>query len=444
MRLLAAALTLAFGVVGMGLAQQPPVVLDKSEQLRELLRTVAKYPPEVRQAIPVVAQHAKLPNQLLDAIGDKKPGEIDEILAKYPKDVQTAAKQLVAYPEILEVLMSQRAITELIGKAYAELGPEKLKALAAEMRADDDQTRGATVAAWVKRLKGNPAALQQLVEATRAYLDAADASGGQDYGLGCAVTDRNQAVVYALPAAPLTTFVLVNADQYPQLADEMMEQWLRTDGNDDFDMVMASYWNAVRQYATPKIFEPAGRPERLKAIASLVKLLGEKFPDERPKFEERVKFLNEQIGKFPELKPYLVASPMEIPPLKPGEKLAKPSVPAKPAPLVATNAPPKSPGSDTPPPKKDTTASTKKTAPAPTEVTAVTPTQEQQVRYAANNQNYFWYQYQLPTLPTMPTYGYGYYPYYNPYFWGYNRNRWPNRPIHGNGGLNRPIRGGRR
>src|SRR5262249_43481133 len=154
--------------------------------------------------------------------------------------------------------------------------------------------------AWAKRLKNNRVALQQLVEATHAYVNAAaEAPGSQDYGLGCAVTERNQAVVYALPAAPLTTFVLVNADVLGELADEMVEQWLRTDSNDDFDFVMASWWTLVRQYAGPSILEPAGRPERLGAIASLAKGLGQAFPNERPNFDERVKFVREHLNDYP-------------------------------------------------------------------------------------------------------------------------------------------------
>lgn len=408
-----------------------PVVLDKNRQLRQAVRTIARYPKEVREAIPVVAQHPDLPGRLLDAMNENTPAAMNEALSRYPKDVQEAAKKLTTYREVLEIMMSQKALTELIGQSYATHGPEKFREIVNEFKEEPAQTEAA-VSAWSRRLKANGMALQQLLAATDGFMRVgANQEGFQDYGFGCALTSRNQAVVYGLPSAPLTVFTMVNADGFPEIADEMVEQWLRVRSGDEFDVVMDSWWNMVRQYFRPGILDPDGRPERLAAIARLAKLFGEQL-GERPieaKPEVRAKFIKENIDKFPQLAAVALSEPLQLKlPLK-DEPPPKPQVPAKPPQASAKPpTPPKSPGD----------------VPAPQEVTVAKPTQEQQVRQAANNQYFYWYQ--NPTLPTYSGYPSYYAPYYpNAYFNAYNARRaaWSNGAIGNRGVMNRPIGGGR-
>jgi hypothetical protein len=68
-------------------AGKPTVVVEKGNQLRQLLRDVSKYPPELRRAAVIVAQHPKLLGRLYDATQDS-PEAVTKLLATFPADAQ--------------------------------------------------------------------------------------------------------------------------------------------------------------------------------------------------------------------------------------------------------------------------------------------------------------------------------------------------------------------
>jgi hypothetical protein len=433
---------------------KPTVVVEKGNQLRQLLRDVSKYPQELRRAAVIVAQHPKLLGKLYDATQEPDAqAAVNKLLASHTSDVQEAGKRLAKTPDMLEVLVGYQPLCEMIGQAYIKLGEQKLKEVIDELRNEDKDTE-ASLTRWSRRLGQNKTALAQFLDATSDYIEEAKQEGHRDYGLGVAVTPKNQAVVYSLPAAPLTAFVLVNADVYTELADEMVEQWLTTSSNDHFDVVMAQWWFVLSQHFKGDVLTPKGRPERLRALATLGKKLGEERQGKPATIEDRMKFLSTHAAEFPELTPYHVDKPVAPP--KPGEEgqiqVEKPRVPRKIEGGASVSSKPPSP-----PPASSTSKSTFQPRPLPTSVAQEQPSEEQQVRRAANNQAYQLNVY-APQVTANTTGAYpagygGYYPGYtgfapvNPYFYSYAGayNRWHNvggiggpGGIGGVGGVGRP------
>ncbi len=402
---------------GIGSAQDQPV-LEKRRSTVEAIKSVRRYPLDVRRAVPVVAQHPKLPRQLLGAVHEDNPKALDEVLAEYPKAVQDAGRLLARSPEVLEIMVALPDVTKAVGDIYAKEGEEGLRKRIEGYLKESPGTQEAVVA-WTRRLSANRPALNEYLDAVTELMEEKPGGEHCDYGCGINVTP-NKVSVYDLPPAVLTAFVLAHADDYPHLADEMLEQWLQTKSEDDFDQVVALWWGLARQFFKPELLHPEGRAERLAELATLAKQYGVKMNEPPPTPAQAWKFLNEHKNELPLSAKHLLSEAEMVPPLKEGEVVAKPKVPARPKPVVTVVTPKK--------PTRVAAAKPKprpERAPVPQTVTREDPSREQQVRGASQSNYYYWYWYQQPAP----------YFFYNPYYY-----RWPvpRQPVFG-----RPIRGRR-
>ena len=397
-------------------AGQDPAVRERGQEARHVLRALAPFPEEVRNAVPVVAQFPELPGKIYDLARRNDQEYLGKLLASYPKEVQEAARLLCRTPEVLEIMAMHGPLMRIVGDLYKKQGLAPLKEIANEIRTGNDRADASTLA-WSRRLQENRLALQELFEASADYAEQKPQAEYVDYGFGLAYSKRERlATVYALPAAPLTLFVLLNADRYPELADEMVEQWLHTDSDTDFDEVFRRGWEVFRQLYREDFFHPDRRPERLSAMAQLGKKVGALKKDGKATLQDRAQYLKEHAAEFPVLAKYLNLKVETLEPLKEGATVPKPKVPRKPAPTRPY----------TPTPEQ----------PAPAKVVQASPSPAQQVRRGSYATNYTWYNYYQPAYYN-PWYYWTYSPgyYYPGYYWSYapSNNRPPfwwhnNRP----------------
>jgi hypothetical protein len=292
-------------------------------------RILADFPKEVREAVPVLAQQAELPSTLLDLVKKDEKEYIQEILAKQPKDIQAAGQLLCRWPEVLELMALHTNLMRMVGDIYKKDGLTPLQNMVAEVEGATKPSEDA-VTLWSQRLQGNPVALQQYLDASAALMQEKTGAAIRDYGFGVTVNPTDNVVtVYALPVAPLARYALIHADLYPQLADEMLEQWIRTNSRTDFDDVMRQAYNLYHQLYLPDFFQPDGRAQRLREAALLAKRLGREFKPTDLSLAVRAKFLQEHVADFPQLQKFLNQNLTQLTALNDQTELEKPRVPAK-------------------------------------------------------------------------------------------------------------------
>jgi len=249
-------------------------VRDRSKELRHVLGLLDKFPAEVRNAVPVVAQSPELPGKVLDLVKRNDTEYLDRILATYPADVQKAFRVLVPYPQAVETMALHTNLMGEIGASYKKEGLASWRTLQADGRSGD-QTADTSAAEWAKRLERNPVALKQYLQAS-ADLDRVSKKADDEQSESGLLFNKQKALitVSTLPTAALTKHVLANADLYPQVADEMFEVWLHSDGSTDFDNTVASCYETYRRLYSDAFFRPEGRAERLRASAQMGKKIG--------------------------------------------------------------------------------------------------------------------------------------------------------------------------
>ena len=385
---------------GQGLTQTPKVedggpstkVRDRSKEVRHVFRILAQFPKEVRDAVPVVAQVPELPGKILDLVKKEHLDYVDQILANHPKDVQDATRLLTRWPEVLELMALHTNLMRFVGESYKKDGMVSLQAILGEMKGETESSRTSTET-WARRLQDNPVALQQYFEAIASFMQEKPGADYRDFGFGLAFDAQgNTATIYALPAAPLAMYAVANADLYPELADEMVEQWLRTNSNTDFDLVFQRAWEVFHQIFTDDFMHPEGRSQRLRETALLGKRMGKEFKEGELTLLLQAKYLRENAADFPALQKFLVNN-TDRQATSPSEAIAKPRVPAKPASARAVAS------AD---PQQPTTARRR----VPARVVAGDPNLDQQIRRGALASDYFLNQ--MVNQPQQP--GMGIYP----------------------------------
>ncbi len=155
-RVAAWALTWTLGGLPAGAADVLEARIDaKFDELRTQGRTAALplrlYPEDVREAMLEVSSDPALVVRLLDADNDRK--KLEQILAPYPKSMQTAAQLLAREREVLSILSDNLLLVVLIGSLYDD-DPEGMKRLLNERAAKGNAKQDEALAAWQKRLEG--------------------------------------------------------------------------------------------------------------------------------------------------------------------------------------------------------------------------------------------------------------------------------------------------
>ncbi len=228
---------------------------EQLEQMRESGREaflgVLQYPQDVWKAMLELAQYPDLVVKLsffIDRV-DKPVAKLYEVLGSYPKEVQEAAKLMVYYPDVLDVMEEHLVVTGLIGAVY-ENDKGKVLQLVNQMAEQAGQEHERAVDTWVERLENNPESVEQLLAAYKAYADETGQPEQSANETGVAMSEANEVEVWGLPDANFVTYVLDNSEEYPNLNEEMLECYEDYYDDDYYDR----YYGYRRYY--PNYYRP--------------------------------------------------------------------------------------------------------------------------------------------------------------------------------------------
>lgn len=228
---------------------------EQLEQMRESGREaflgVLQYPQDVWKAMLELAQYPDLVVKLsffIDRV-DKPVAKLYEVLGSYPKEVQEAAKLMVYYPDVLDVMEEHLVVTGLIGAVY-ENDKGKVLQLVNQMAEQAGQEHERAVDTWVERLENNPESVEQLLAAYKAYADETGQPEQSANETGVAMSEANEVEVWGLPDANFVTYVLDNSEEYPNLNEEMLEYYEDYYDDDYYDR----YYGYRRYY--PNYYRP--------------------------------------------------------------------------------------------------------------------------------------------------------------------------------------------
>lgn len=194
---------------------------EVSNSASELLAELLNLPKDVRDAALVVAQYPDLVVRLRYA-DRQAPGVIGTLTLSLPPEVSVAAAALVQRPDVLELLSGQLMATAMIGKMYGqdkgmiEVAVDRLSERVGEMQA-------ATREAWQGRLAAHPSAREQLTRLE-----------GPAPVTPPATEASAQPAMVRLPSVVVVAHALARADEFPELASAIVEQWELERNPDDF------------------------------------------------------------------------------------------------------------------------------------------------------------------------------------------------------------------
>jgi len=260
-------------------ADLPPEVKD------DLLRTLAAYPKPLREAILEVAGQP----DLLKSFDPKSILGVLKVLANQPEKMRNAVEVLATNPEIIELLLDD--VDHYLGIAL-EFAKDrgKLVALLEQLEKDDSQAADD----WALRLEENQEALSQLLKAAA---DFATQPGGNVVDAAFnAVKGAPEVSVYTLPTPGFVEYILTNADQYPDLSDTMVSQWLSSTNPAAYDSGFLDWWGRHANHFHDSLLEK--NPERHHRLAELARFNRQHSKVEASKRYER---LHEHAKDYPHL-----------------------------------------------------------------------------------------------------------------------------------------------
>lgn len=259
----------------------------------DLLVALLRQPKEARDAAMIVAQHPELFVRLRFADSGATP-VVASIASEYPEDVRDAAVTLSRHSEALRLMSDSLIGAGLLGRVYAE---NKATVLVAMDRMSQQviETAAATSNAWRTRLARTAAAGSQLPAAKQAFTSQVGPDGVR------IMTPTQGGGAADLPSGPLVSFVLRNADQYPQLAAEIVDQWEHERNPDDFRRAV-DVWYASGRDVLPWEFgnDPGERARLLAEYALFEKAVAQAAPEPGIGVD-RLGFLLDHATAYPSL-----------------------------------------------------------------------------------------------------------------------------------------------
>jgi uncharacterized membrane protein YgcG len=208
------------------------------QQARDLFTHLLTYPPQTQQAALQIAQRPELLARL--AAGG------DVLAAQVTPELQPAAAELARNPALASRLGGNVLAASLLGQAYAEQKPAFDQIISTLNTRQADEQAEAT-RAWAERLQENKLASEQ-------YQRVAGQLGAQA-----------ELMRPGLPSSGLAGHVLTAADEYPDLASEMVDQWERERNPAEFRQAV-DRWYATGQAELPGDFV-GDSAERAKLLA---------------------------------------------------------------------------------------------------------------------------------------------------------------------------------
>ncbi len=263
---------------------------EVNQAASELLAQLLEYPKDVRDAAMGVAQHPELIVRLRYA-DRSAPGAIGALTLNYPPEVSVAAANLMQQFEVVELLANRLTAAGLLGEVYGR-NREMVETAMDRLSERAIEQAGATQRAWQQRLVNNSNAAAQYESVRQAGAQAP--ARGDSTGRAA-----------PLPSAGLVTMILMNADIYPDLAAEIVDQWERERNPDTFRRAV-DLWYARGRTVLPAHFlgDGASRASLLSEYAVFEReflqhtatLAGEEVaPD-------RLEFLHQHVQSYPMLR----------------------------------------------------------------------------------------------------------------------------------------------
>lgn len=256
---------------------------------RELLDELLTQPAEIRNAVLEAAQHPELLVRLKYLDGSS-PDARDKLLAEYPPTAAEAARVLLANPPLLKKVGDRVVAAGLLGQMYAK-ERDTVRQMADQAGLKRAEQSAASAKSWHERLASDQTAGAQLRTVIQAQpsreIEAKEPVGTP--GLH-------------FPTGEQAAYVLANADQYPELAAQVVDQWERERNPDGFRGAI-DYWYAQHRQVLPR--------DLLLPRTELVKFLKEHAVFERryqetaaiagPSMPDRATYLDANLQQYPVL-----------------------------------------------------------------------------------------------------------------------------------------------
>jgi len=258
---------------------------------RQLLNELLAQPKEVRNAVLEVSQHPDLLVRLKYLDGSS-PDAQAKLLAEYPKEAADAARVLVANGPLFKKVADQVVAAGLLGQMYAK-ERDVVRQMADQIGQKRAEQSAASAGAWDERLAKDAAAAAQL----RQSLDSHPGSGGSILLRPAGAPEASN-----LPTGEQAAYILANADQFPELAAQIVDQWERERNPDDFRAAV-DYWYAQNRAILPldMIREPAELAKLLKEHAVFERDYAQAAMAAGPIKPDRLTYLETNSQKYPML-----------------------------------------------------------------------------------------------------------------------------------------------
>jgi len=329
---------------------------------------LANYPKDARDAVLTLSTRPELIVKLNEA---RLAGtsQIDAIASPYGADVLVAARTVTAQPLLLQALADRLPVVALMGQSIGDQMPAIRVLLDREAEVRATSTR-AVVDAWRKRATVKPVVTNQLRDASTQYVasentlqpigsdvivlaDHRDTSldgereakldliagftqhsvkplpsdpGNVSSGFGYA-TNASMPVT-GLPGHDEVYYTLVHADQYPELAAAIIEQWYFEHNPDGFRTAVDA-WYTTYQETLPSSLGGQGAylPAILKERMLFEKRYLAAMRDPATTRMRRSEFLDANLKEFPALTRVrdgeIIASFNDTPSVVPGGPVSK-------------------------------------------------------------------------------------------------------------------------
>jgi hypothetical protein len=346
MRFLCACVFACWLIVAAGVEAQPfklpkpPTPSEKPPQMEDIqgaLAGISAYPEDTLLSILTLCQKPKLIQEMAST------GKLPKQLALQTPSIQKAAIELIRYPDIIKILNENIEIATIVGRVYAEAGPE-IRKLVSQLAAQSQQQELQQKEEWLELLKGNQKAIEELADAVQALADEEDEEeegddkkddgddkkddgddddggddnndgggdnndgdnnddgddgdggdeGASDDGYGVSVDEDGAVSVSGSPSQEVVDYLVANADQYPNAATEALKYCQKFPvGNESSAMLKELQGLAGMQDLTKN-------PALLKETAKLRK----EFPGDKgglTKNADRIRGIAGRRGEYPEL-----------------------------------------------------------------------------------------------------------------------------------------------
>lgn len=198
----------------------------------DLLRDLASFDKDVREAALRVSERPDLIIRL-KSLRDATPKESEQVLADLPAEMRTAATVLQRNPQTLDLLDRRLLAASLVGRTYAA-DPIGVVAQLERINLASAEQAAAATTGWQQRMAVHPQAAAQLAGARSELAGGASAAGTAARGFINGTEAR---------------YVLNNADRFPDLAVEVVDQWESDQNPADFreavDMWYSYHWETL-------------------------------------------------------------------------------------------------------------------------------------------------------------------------------------------------------